>query len=48
MSGMGYIPSNVAPDSIERELLFDMWNLLQGEENSGISVLNIKKALLAV
>jgi len=25
---LGYLPANVAADSNERELLFDMWNLL--------------------
>jgi len=38
----------VAPDAVERELLFEMWNMLQGEENNGISVINIKKFLLAI
>lgn len=38
----------MAPDSVERELLFDMWNILRGEETNGISVINIKKMLLAV
>jgi len=28
MTELGYIPANIAPDSVERELLFDMWNLL--------------------
>lgn len=36
MTELGYIPTNIAPDSVERELLFDMWNMLKGEENSGI------------
>eukprot|EP00347_Sterkiella_histriomuscorum_P013308 403365213 len=48
MSELGYISANIAPDSVERELLFDMWNMLQGEENSGIMIANIKKFLLAI
>ena len=45
---MGYVPQNISADSVERELLFDMWNLLNGEETNGITVLNIKKFLLAM
>jgi hypothetical protein len=48
MTELGYIPINIVPDSIERELLFDMWTMLQGEENSGIMIVNIKKILLAI
>lgn len=48
MTELGYLPLNLAPDSIERELLFDMWNLLKGEDSNGITVRNIKKMLLAV
>jgi len=48
VSELGYIPANIAPDSVERELLFDMWNLLQGEENNGIMIINVKKFLLAI
>ncbi len=48
MTELGYIPANIAPDSIERELLFDLWNMLQGEENSGIQIMNVKKILLAI
>ena len=36
------------PDSIERELLFDLWNLLKGEEHNGITIANILKVLFAV
>jgi hypothetical protein len=45
---LGYIPPNIAPDSVERELLFDIWNILKGEENNGICVSNIKKFLLGI
>ena len=48
MTEMGYLPVNASTDSMERELLYDLWNLLQGEENSGVRVLNIKKLLLAI
>jgi hypothetical protein len=48
MTELGYIPTNIAPDSIERELLFDLWTMLQGEENSGVMIINIKKILLAI
>ena len=48
LTELGYIAPNIAPDSVERELLFDMWTMLQGEENSGITVLNVKKTLLAL
>lgn len=48
LTDLGYISPNIAPDSVERELMFDLWTMLNGEENSGISVLNIKKTLLAI
>ena len=48
LTELGFVPVNVAPDSVERELLFDMWNMLKGEETSGVSVLNCKKFMLAV
>ncbi len=48
LTEMGYIPMNIASDSIERELLFDMWNILKGEENNGVTIINIKKFLLSV
>ena len=48
LTDMGYVPFNISADSVERELLFDMWNLLNGEDTNGITVLNIKKFLLAI
>lgn len=48
MTELGYLPANLMPDSIERELLFELWNLLRGEENNGIKILNIKNVLLAI
>jgi hypothetical protein len=48
LTELGYLPANLKPDSIERELLFDLWNLLKGEENNGIKIKNIKSLLLAI
>ena len=48
MCELGYLPFNASTDSIERELLYDLWNMMQGEENSGVRVLNVKKLLLAI
>ena len=48
MNELGYLPINASTDSMERELLYDLWNMMQGEENSGVRVLNIKKLLLAI
>jgi hypothetical protein len=33
---------------VERELLFDLWNLLKGEETEGVSVGNLRIMLLAI
>lgn len=48
VSDLGYLPAAAPADSAERELLFDMWNMLQGEELGGVPVLSLKKMLLAV
>lgn len=48
LTELGYLPLNLAPDSVERELLFDFWNLLKGEEQGGVSVINIKVMLFAI
>jgi hypothetical protein len=48
LTELGFIPLNITSDSIERELLFDLWNLQKGELNNGITIRNIKKVLLAV
>lgn len=32
LNELGYIPINIAPDSIEKELQFELWNMLSGEE----------------
>jgi hypothetical protein len=39
---------NLAPDSVERELLFDLWNILKGEETEGVTVGNLRIMLLAI
>jgi len=48
LTELGCIPISITADSVERELLFDLWNILKGEENNGVSILNVKKMLLAV
>ena len=48
LSELGYLPFNLAPDSVERELLFDLWNILKGEETDGVTVGNLRVMLLAI
>ena len=48
LTELGFLPVNMTPDSVERELLFDMWNLLKGEQNNGITINNLRKVLLVV
>lgn len=51
MTELGFIPYtiNTAPaDSVEKELLFEMWNLLKGEELNGITLMTLKKFFLAI
>ena len=45
---LGFLPSVSEKNSTERDLMFDLWNLLQGEINNGITINNIYKALLGV
>jgi hypothetical protein len=48
LTELGFLPLNLTPDSVERELLFDLWNILKGEDKEGISLLNLKRVLLVV
>ena len=48
LTELGFLPMNLTPDSVERELLFDLWNMLKGEELNGISIANLKKVLLVI
>lgn len=45
---LGFLPMNLGPDSIERELLFDVWNIMKGEENNGVTLANILTVLFAI
>jgi hypothetical protein len=48
LTELGFLPMNLTPDSVERELLFDLWNMLKGEDFNGISIDNLKKILLII
>jgi len=48
LTELGFLPVNLTPDQVERELLFDLWNMLKGEDNNGISVKNIRNVLLVI
>ena len=48
LTELGFLPINLTPDSIERELLFDIWNVLKGEENNGVTIGNILTMLFAI
>ncbi len=48
LTELGFLPMNLTPDSVERELLFDLWNMLKGEDFNGISIDNLKKVLLII
>lgn len=48
LTELGFLPVNLTPDSVERELLFDLWNMLKGEDNNGIIVSNLKNILLII
>ncbi len=45
---MGYLPLNLPTEGTERDLLFDMWNQLEGEARGGVLFENLKTILLAV
>lgn len=48
LTELGFLPTNLTPDSVERELLFDLWNMLKGEDFNGISIENLKKIVLII
>lgn len=48
LTEMGYLPLNMPSEGVERDLLFDLWNQLEGENRNGVSSNNLKTLLLAV
>lgn len=48
MTELGFLPINLGTDSIERDLLFDLWTVLEGEKNYGVSIKNLQKITLSI
>ena len=45
---LGFLPPHGESGSAQRELMFELWTLLEGEKNNGATINNIYKALLGV
>ena len=48
LTDMGYLPINMPSEGVERDLVFDMWNQLEGEQRGGVLTGNLKKMLMAI
>ena len=45
---LGYLSRKGTEDSIEKNLFYDLWTLLRGEDSAGITFVTIKKTLLII
>jgi hypothetical protein len=45
---MGFLPQTMAPESKDFKLFKDMWDLLEGEKNGGVSMENLLYLMLLI
>lgn len=45
---MGFLPRNKAPENFERELCLDIWKMVRGEEQQGVSFDTLRVVMLSM
>ena len=45
---MGFLPPNKQPELVDQALCQDLWTMLQGEKNKGVSIDTLRVALLNI